>query len=557
MKCPRHKLKLSEVIFLYLEIIFIMFYLTGTILQLYYIFKINYDYISALKYYYFFAIHNRLIPSGYSALIKETNHTYVNSIKGSCPANTNQLAVMGLNWFKGIKLKDVTETTLVYDSVIYWGLGFKDPHVFNTTEITDKRFYQFDLSQPGEEDIHLLTRYTFTSWKGNALCTTNVKFNDMNAVKLIDKSDECVANLNNPKTMDCGVYLDTYRLCIQYDRLRLNNTYLVSESNIDIKDICPYSHITVNDKKYINDLGLRLYKRIELLSSEVERFNKHFFISIDNTYLTDYQNITNADDIFPYGDETAYYTFKLKEKYGYVDPFSKSVDSIAFSDLYNYTYYSGSVDGLPDPMMGYSGTYYYLTDMSKQVNVNLNLYTYPIPSIECYNSVISKNPYYLALVGSLSTNFLTESINTIIAWLFIKLFIAIYWQVLIRIHAILGRLKYKRLNAADRESDFITKLTGKLVEVIMFLILFYGSNYQRKQFEKIMETTTLLINGGCFTDKIIVNSLRLYSELIFDLNNSNRYIYITLVVSICCEAVLLLYYFYEFLIVKKFKLKDV
>jgi hypothetical protein len=545
MKCPRHKLKLTEVLFLYLELVFIFLYFTGTIIQLYFIFKINLDYLAATKFYYFFSIHNRINPKQYTASIKTLNHTVIES--SGCPENTKQLSIMDLSHFKNITLKEVTNTTLIYENVIYPHLEHNTQNLFNTSQVINKKFYQFDLAILGEDELNLDTRYTFTYWKKKAFCALIVRFDNPKAIKLIDTDQNCVTNLKNPKTIDCGIYFNTYRLCLQYNMLRLNDTKLVSDVDIDISGLCPYSFIDINDN------GFKLYKRKDIKQDELYKYNKYLLIDIDNVYLTNYQNITYPNETFLFREEELYNTYIVQDKYGYTDPFSLSIDSVGFRDLYNDTYYSNSIDGKPDPLVGDdSNSYYYITDNNNQVKANLNIFTYPLPSANCYKNVIKSHQYYLDLVGSLSTNFLTESINTIIAWLFVKLFISIYWQLQIRIHAILGKLRFRRLNLADRESDFITKLTGKLVVVIMFLILFYGILYQKKQFEKIIDTVDQLTKF-CFKDQLVIDSLLTYSQLIVKLNESNRIIYLTLVISLGCEWVLVLYYLYEYFVVNKLK----
>lgn len=558
-------LSMSTKIEIYTEMLFILLFFVLTFVELICIFQIYSLHTTSKKYYYFHLVQERILPKSFNTFIQPQSPSM------PCPSyppagtpnagiiNYYPMTIFQLGKILQANLTDITSSTQIYDN------KFQDyKYVVNNSQ-AKINFYKFDIQQTGSSTLNLMTNYQFSIWKKANLCVLPMYLDTPESLMIIPQNYTCKDFLNNPQATDCGIFLDTYKLCIQMQYTKLNETLFASDLNTtgwDQNWVCPYNYFEINfapNPNYdpTNATSMAVSGQVmEVFSNtpnqdKPELKDKYLLYDFDNVIIGQYKNVSSATDDFAFSnaDPTMY---SIGNSYGFVDSFSKIFDSYNFVQFYNDTYYTGPVYNsannkttyLPNMLSDFSQSTYYLpVDSNNTLNVGLITWGHKVISINCFNNFIVKNGYwnYWGALGNLNTTFMDESLPLILAWLLVKLFISLFWQFRIRFYVLRQKLK-NELSVANNKSEIITKITAKLLALIMFALTIWGTSFQKNHFESILTTIDQIVQYECYPDELTNNSFTEFKNFITELNSNNLVILISLIVCLILEMILLTYY---------------
>ena len=302
---------------------------------------------------------------------------------------------------------------------------------------------------------------------------------------------------------------------------------------------------------------ISIYKNHLNYEKYVDMIDKYFIFDLDNALLGEYNDISSATDKLNLQDNDPT-VFHIGDNYGFKDSFMGIWDTYPFISLYNDTFFKSSVSNpktkittyLPEFLSGSDDfTYYMPADRFKSDPLNISLTYSGLPTItkECFTNYILPNKkwewfYYLS---KMKTTFLDDNLPLILAWLFVKLFISLFWQISIRFKLIYEKLKIGRNYPADVKSDYITRYTSKAVCLIVFALLHFGVVYQKNYFFNLVDFSDNMLKYNCYTDSLINDSIKEYKKYVISLDLNNNNILTTLIVSLGVEVMALILYFID------------
>ena len=590
----REKVEFREKVFLIVEAFFILIFLILTIVELYSVFMMYTTYISGQTLYYFYLIHNRLQMKYFNAYI------VARSPKDVCPfhppaADNSPIRIsyvprqiLSIGTIKQARPIDVTSRTQVYDS-------FPVPTIQNNT-MAKKHYYEFDLQQAGSSTLYLMTNYVFNIWKGINICAVQFFYSDPRAYLLIPKpaQPETVVNswckqfTGDSTAQACGTYFDTYQSCSLITYTSVNNSLKGNSFDssywLDQGWTCPFNYFDMNftynpsynasdptsmkidGHEYMQFLNMvdvsgtpNLASRVHLYEAIVD---KYLLYDLDNAFVGDYQTIQLPNDTLSFAleDPTVY---TIGQPYAFKDAFNGIWDTYSFVDFYNDTYYNSAVYNAKSGVTSYlpaflngpdDFTFYLPVDRNQyKVNVSLTYWGQPTVTKECFEQFINPQKMYnwLMELSKLQTTFLDDSLPLLLAWLFVKLFISLFWQISIRSKLIYEKLTRGYNFPADIKADYPTRFTTKLVGLIMFALLFNGLLYQSSYFKSIITFTQNLVIYNCYDNQLIIDSVTEYISYTQKLLNYNNIFLFSLCFSVNLEILTTISYVIDYYIQQK------
>jgi hypothetical protein len=575
----KHSISGAEKCGLIFESIFIFSYLVCGIIALCLTLQMYSEHLQSTRYYYYYLIHSRVRIPSYNALLDFKN------VDDECPLYPDPAykpsyilqfkprKVLELGLITGANVTDVSETVQLYD------LSLEGTKVMmNTSYLYDLSYYNFDLQEPGESTVTLQTKYQFSVWRGTKMCVLTLKLNDPQAMALIPADKNCTIFLENDKSVECGLYLDTYKLCMQLNFLSMNETVDAIDFNSSSWDpswICPYNYFKIdfnpNPSYNSSDPTSQKIKGLtyQQFANHVEDpeyanyTDKYLFYDLDNAILAKYQQIEKPDETFVFAESDPA-EYHVGNAYGFIDSFAGIIDSYDFMDMYNQTFYkepvvnnkTGNITYDPNFLRGSGNSYFRPTDLSKnKTQIKLTYWGHPVLSKDCFDNFITQNNYfyYWENLNKIGTDFLDESLPLLIAWVIVQLFISIFWHFKIRFSLIRYKLDKGQLSPPDERSEFETKFTTKLVNVIMFALLFNGTIYQDKTFTNIIEFTQGIITYRCYPDQTTLDSFSVFQSYVTSLREKNGMILKTLMISAFTESIVMVMFTFQFLMMLKKK----
>ncbi len=594
----REIVNLREKIFLVTELIFIFAFFFLTTLELYSVFMMYSGYIQSHSLYYFYLVHSRLQMKYFNAYIVAKapldDCPYHPPPVDNSPIRISYLPrqIVAIGKFKQAHPVDVTSNTQVYDQ-------FASLYIQNNTQ-AKKKYYEFEVQSAGVTTINLMTNYIFNIWKGIRICAVQFFYNDPRAYLLIPKPTEretvvnswCKNFTGDPTAQACGVYFDTYQTCSLITYTSVNNSLkgnTFEESYwADQGWTCPFNYFDMNftynpdynasDPKsmkidgheymqFLNTVDVsytpNLASRADLYAKIVDEY---LLYDLDNAFVGEYQTIHYPNDTLAFANEDAT-VYTIGQPYAFKDAFNGIWDTYSFVDFYNDTYYkqpvvnnkTGRTTYLPEFFLGPNDYTYYLPvdTQPNKLNVSLTYWGQPTVTKECFDQYIQPQKLYdwLVQLSKLQTTFLDDSLPLLLAWLFVKLFISIFWQFMIRFKLISEKLSRGYNFPADIKSDFPTRYTTKIVGIIMFALLFNGLLYQDNYFSNIISFSKYLNTYNCYSNQQIKDSIAEYSSNIQRIRTYNSTILLSLSFSFSLEILTTIMYSIDYYF-HRMKLKE-
>jgi len=580
IKMAKHSVSGKDKFFLIFEAIFIISYLTCGIFELCLCINMYAENVLSQQFYYFYLIHSRVRIPSYNAILDFKNVNAECPLYPEPPKEPSLLLqfkprkILELSKVTNTNVTDVSETVQIYDRN-------KDITILkNTSYLRDLGYFTFDLHVQNTSSIDFLTKYQFSIWRQAKMCVLTLILSDPKAMALIPSQQECKDYLHNEFSVACGTYANnTYKLCIQRNYLNINETLSamqIDSSKWDQDWICPYNYFKIDfdpnpnynasdpKSEIIKGLVYQQFMNNVTDPNYANYSDKYLFYDLDNAILGKYQNITTSEEkfVFASADPSEYI---VGQPYGFMDSFGGILDNYDFLELYNQSYFKESVTSEeknlttydPDFLQGASGNSYYRPEdvSNSKTQIKLTYWGHPVLSEECFKNFISTQGYfyYWDNLNKIGTEFLDESLPLLIAWVIVQIFISIFWHFKIRFKLILYKFKKGSLAPPDEKSEFETKFTSKLVNVIMFALLFNGLLFHDKTFTYIIEFTQGVIDNRCYPDQITLDSFSTFQKYVIKMKDSNSFILNLLIVSASTESLLLLVFTLEFLLVLKAK----
>ena len=304
-------------------------------------------------------------------------------------------------------------------------------------------------------------------------------------------------------------------------------------------------------------------------------FDNAFFVLYDPPAFTNHTNYNDSDlDLsnatIPLANLSDFELI-VGQKNGYMDSFSYEVLREEFDEFYNYTYFdkalklninNSSYTYLVPNHLEYLEEKRFIRPYTKDKNKNemiINLFSFKIVSKKCFDNVFSKdnNSNLQKNLKKLRASDFLEVCFTLIAWLFVKLFISIYSNFSVRYKVI--QKKYNgTINQADKDSEFISKVIPKCLESIVFVLVIFILLYQDIVFKKIQKQIENFQVNECFTD--LLREFDAYKGFITDYNEINSLLLMLIFVSGGLEGFTMLSYMLLYSIdlgmIKKKKVRD-
>jgi hypothetical protein len=576
----KYSISCKDKFFLIFEAIFIFSYLVCGIIELCLCLNMYAEHIQSQQFYYYYLIHSRVRIPSYNAMLDFKNVNAECPLYPDPPKEPSYLLqfkprkVLELSKITNTNVTDVSDTVQIYDRN-------NDITVLkNTSYLYDLGYYTFDLQVQNTSSVDFLTKYQFSIWRQAKMCVLTLILSNPKAMALIPSQNNCKEYLQNEYSVECGTYAnETYKLCIQRNYLNINETLSATQFDSSTWDqdwICPYNyfkidfdpnpHYNASDPKSEIIKGLVYQQFMNNVTDPLyaNYSDKYLFYDLDKAILGTYQNISTPDEsfVFASADPTEYIVGK---PYGFMDSFGGFLDNYDFLELYNQSYYKEAVTNNqtnlttydPDFLQGSSGNSYYRpVDISpNKTQIKLTYWGHPILSQECFKNFISAEGYYYYWdnLNKIGTEFLDESLPLLIAWVIVQLFISIFWHFKIRFSLILYKFKKGNLAPPDEKSEFETKFTSKLVNVIMFALLFNGLLFHDKTFSYIIDFTQGVLDNRCYPDQITLDSFSTFQNYVNNMRGYNSFILKLLIVSASTESLLMLVFTLEFLLVLKKK----
>lgn len=528
--------------------IFVLFVLTIT--EIIFSFSFYNKFTDGTKYYHYYMINQRMNIDFYVADIEIINKNF------ECPENYEKTIFY--------KLKQLNNITTTEETNEIWNFE-KQFNRFANHSVNNDKFFKFDYMKVGDQNIDLLHYYEFNSVYDYYICTLKIKlhefYDSLHVISLDNENSSCAKYFKNDNFVTCGIYHNTYRMCMNTENLEYfqSNKKLNDDPNTKISDFfCPmtgvnftipeiygsyvymknnivkiknlnFNGLIQNEKNFDNDQnfdGVNIFK---------EKFENKFFIGnydrvvfsnhVDYTILN--ENATNPNL------EINENEYNPSKKNGFIDEFSYFTLQDEFHLFFNYTYYKEPVkvnESLTTyfPLhIKYENDDNYLRPInSLELNPKSFIYltSNGLPSLskKCFEgSFKDKKTDLMKIFKGLKTEEINELSKTVIAWLFIELFICLYSHIKIRFQ-ILQKKYLGELNDIDKNSENLTKTLPKILEILVFLVISYSLFYIKNRFKFILEECTNLIENECFTDKInfFLNSYLQYIENMNKTNNS-------------------------------------
>jgi len=401
----------------------------------------------------------------------------------------------------------------------------------------------------------------------------------------------CQHYLNDQNVESCGLYRNKFFMCVQYLKLILNDTTAIKDINldgystIDPNWACPFNYFKIDFDKYerpssdpkfpmyINgDLTAIYSNDFDKVSKDnkyykeiLEKKDKNFFYDLDTAVLGNYLPMQNATQSFAdfLPDQLTFYA--VGQNFGFKDELNGPLDKYDFVNMINDTFYvappkkfnasNSNYSFLPEFMesdgpMYPKYLYFPVDNFNTTYNVTATLFelTNPVISESCFDNWIkAENDYYFwDNIEALGTEFLEESLPTFIAWSTVQIFISYYWHYKIRYQLINKILLDGELDPADENSEFITKLTSKLTQVIMFMILFFAVIYQGYRFSNGKTILDKLLKFKCYEGPLINQSFEAYKTFLISLELKNNITICSLFISFMLEIIIGVYFIYEY-----------
>jgi hypothetical protein len=587
----REKLEFREKFFLLIEALFIFLFFILTIVELYSVFMMYSIYIKSQSLYYFYLVHNRLQMKYFNAYIIARSPydecPYHPPPEDKSPIRISYVPrqILSLGTIKSANPVDVTSKTQIYDN-------FPKPIIQNNTQ-AKKKYFEFDIQQVGTSTLNLMTNYVFNIWKGVNICAIQFFYNDPRAYLLIPKPKEypepvtnawCKEFTQNPTAQGCGVYFDTYQTCSLITYTSVNNSLkgdaFDSSYWADQGWTCPFNYFDMNftynenydpsDPKSLKIDGREYMQFLNMVyppdHPNHENYeavvDKYLLYDLDNAFVGEYQTIIYPNETLSFAleDPTVY---SIGQPYAFKDAFNGIWDTYSFVEFFNDTYFEKPVhnpkDGkttyLPQFLVGPDDyTYYLPVDKSpNKLNVSLTYWGQPTVTKECFEQFIHPQKKYdwLVQLSNLQTSFLDDSLPLLLAWLFVKLFISVYWQFSIRLKLIMEKINRGYNFPADIKSDYPTRFTTKLVGLIMFALLFNGLLYQDNYFNTIINFSKNIVIYNCYSIELIKDSILQYKSYAESLLHYNSIFLFSLCFSLTLEILTTIFYTIDYFIEQK------
>lgn len=547
---------------LYLEKVLIVSFLTITIIEMVVIVNLlNFYNTNSTKYFYTL-MEDRLVIKDYLANLKAIDKNRFKLLGNKCPEPSTPISILQISSFSKVNLNEITNQTLQPDYHPNSTTG-----VINITNSSHK-YYNFDLNNTGNSTINFITRYQFVNWRKLFMCNYQIKLQSSDAILFYPKDLDC--NNMGKNVLECGIYFETYKICINLEKLIIGDQTLYDLMNnydsINLEDFCPYNYININfadflkekiwDPENIKKYTTLVRKNIEITNPiNQNNINKNILVRTDKTLVGNYQKINSPSDIIK--DIGSEYNIAINSSLGFFDDLNIILDNYTFVEFYNDTYYNNSVTNKntgdisynPEFFKGQNPNNFYIPiDLANEENklrVFFTTYNLKLFSVECFNNVFNVDGDYkynfFKMIYQNSTLFLQETLYVMLAWVIVKMFISIYWDIKIR-WVIINNLLMNSLNQADIDSEYITKLTAKAVHGVVFAILIFGSIFQEISFMKIQSNCDALLKNKCFESNLINDSINSYLDFIKTIKDQNHVLITLLIISGGMEGFLIVYY---------------
>lgn len=569
----------SNKLFFILEILMIAVISIFNIVEIILIFDVNQKQSTAELTQHYNYIHNKFNISAYVSEIKILKN------KDDCEEGYEILDLLTINKISNANLTNITDIIKLRD--------FEDKENELNSTFREVGIFSFDVNIAGNEYVELLYQYNINKWKSKYICQLRMGLGS-NAIFISEVDKDC-NNEKNYKMVDCGnIYNDKYKFCLRKDKIMFNNNgtkiidhYISLNKTISDEEFrnlyCPISDISVLKDgevyEYVSSANLSNTFDFDIKYSKFNENKNNLVSSEIRTLLTNkYWINPNPIKDLPEYSENNKTILSIDSNYTVLDSFSKIIDEIEFINLYNDTFYEAPLIVKKDTSTNY---YYYpqpLTNLnnsayllpidssflnssyinadvyssstrfnyssSYQVKYHLTSYSFPFATEEFINKAIN-NKYilnYSSLIDSLTLYLLPEVIHTIIAWLFIKLFILFFYEYKIRVSVILDYLK-NTVSFSDYESDKITKYTSKFLFITVYIVVFFALFFEKTQTFKISSKLEYLIDNNAFNDEFLNSILENYKSFIDSIKNTLIAIMIMDILSLVLQLFIILTYF--------------
>jgi hypothetical protein len=548
-----------------IEMGLIVLFFIMTLVEIFFTMQMNSNNKQYSEKYFLYFINRRMVQqkflAGWSPQIGPSS---------TCPEGYSQTPFLRLKNFNNVALKDISNKTLKVD----WS-NPEEQKFFNNT-FMGWNFYLFDLQEKGTDNLTLLYEYNFYMIKEVNFCTMQFTLDSsFKAMNIIPANRSCSEFFPLLSSADCGLYANqTYRMCMIKDYMSFDNgTSLKDVTDQPEEFFCPYNRIALryapnpqydpNDPTSKETLWYLASSRRNL-GDDPSLLDQAFYTNISPfPMIGAFYNMSSPNDTYVYYDPDKQYTYTIGEKYGFNSSINSDVISQNFADFYNQTFYHNATYFykdennvtyyMPSPLSDSSNSsnFYFLTDSYIKYNMGvqntISSYSFPIISIQCFRNIFEKNSIWdiMGFFNRLSTAFYDEVSSTIFAWLFAKLFIAIwcYWKV--RFSVLMDKLS-NTISEADVKSEAVTFYTFKLLSCFVFVILMFGLNVISSSYNTINNWVNYIIENHCFDDTIL-DIVRTYGNYALDMKDFNDSIFFCVWFSIGLEiAQIIIFVIYSF-----------
>ena len=406
---------------------------------------------------------------------------------------------------------------------------------------------------------------------------------DINEIKFSTNKSNVYQNFDLNNTINgeifCplgGFYIDENLIQTRFFYIKQNKAYMKynfvnhddshnEEEEEDEDDSHYYEANEINfstfQQDFINEANISQQVKEGLLLAEIklkEFIDNNFFFDFDQIAFSNHENYLTANSSEAKILKSDPMVYSIGEKNGFLDAFTDTFLTLNFDAFYNFTFFNKSISLNNSIYYNPSHLEYNIEksfirpyanvenndDVGK---VHLNRFTFQSISVNCYvNGILpGKETAFLKSLKYLNISSFTETIMTIIAWLFVKLFVSYYFNFNVRFKVIQN--KYTgTLNQADKDSEFISKITPKILEAVIFILIIFILLYHDYTINKSVLYLDVAIDYDCFLS--INEYLSAYKVFLIDIQNKNKLVFWLVIISAGIESFSVVSYVFLFLI---------
>jgi hypothetical protein len=525
-----------------------------TIVELIFLINLMSIYNQKSRKYFYNLMEKRLVVKSYIGLLTPVSKNEFKKNGDKCPQdNSEPQSILDLETFTDVSLKNNSDKVMILDTHPKSDTGIENNFY------AKKLFYEIDIGKKNDSNVELVTTYQFVNWRTYFICVFKITLEN-DAIMFYPINHNC-SSLGK-YVYECGTFHDTYKMCVNAEKLRVKKTKLsslIEKNEYKVKDVCPYNYINfdfeemkLNRNQTIDNFAIKIRKN-NFTEDLIEKQDKILLIDSDISKYGNYQIIKDPDDQIFFDRPENNFQFNVSR--GYDDDISEKIDSYPISELFNDTFFSSTVTNKktnetsyePVYLMGINDKQFFkiIDSSTDKINITFSTYNFKAFSKKCFNALLKKEGDYqynfFKIIRENSTNFLNRTFSYMFAWIITKLILSYYWDIKIRLFYVRNLLA-NSLNEADQNAEYITKLTGKVFIGAIYGILIYGTIYHKVNFLNIIKNSNNLYDNDCFEDNLINKSIKSYIEYVTEMDLYNFNLFILFFISGGMQGFLLSYY---------------